>query len=235
VRERVLVSAHRAPEFGLIDAFGLPADYVEFDVRRWPGGGFLISHDLPGAGAEILGYDELLETLAGQDIGAHVDLKMRSPAGLYDSLGSCYEVEVVRRCLEVVPADCIVVTTGSERAARALRDWADLEAPELLVGLSLGGDVRGHPIWQQIKVRMSELFPGARLRKARVDVVAAHYWLARLTVARWARRHGVRLLVWTVDDTHLLHHWLKPGRAWMVTTNRPDVAVAIQRQEAAAS
>jgi glycerophosphoryl diester phosphodiesterase len=229
VKDRVLVSAHRALDFGLEAALGLPADFVEFDVRRMPDGRYVIAHDLPADGEELIPYDDLLAALAGRGVGAHVDLKIRSPAALYAELGQCHEVEVVRRALEVVPADRMVVTTGSERAARALRDWADEHAPDILVGLSIGGDVRNHSWRSRVGVRFHELFPRQRLRSARADVVAAHFWLARLTVSRWARRHGYRVLVWTVDGELPLRHWLKPGRVWMVTTNRPDLAVDIER------
>jgi glycerophosphoryl diester phosphodiesterase len=36
------------------------------------------------------------------------------------------------------------------------------------------------------------------------------------------------LLVWTVDDPVSLRYWLRPGRAWLVTTNVPGRALALR-------
>ena len=47
-------------------------------------------------------------------------------------------------------------------------------------------------------------------------------------VAGFARRARLPLLVWTVDHPLLLRYWLRPGRAWMVTTNRPELALSIR-------
>jgi glycerophosphoryl diester phosphodiesterase len=78
------------------------------------------------------------------------------------------------------------------------------------------------------KVRASELWPGVRYRHSRANVVVAHHWLARLRVRRFARRHGLPLLVWTVDTKRSLAYWMRPGRAWLVTTNEPAVALGLR-------
>ena len=56
----------------------------------------------------------------------------------------------------------------------------------------------------------------------------ANHWLALASLARFARRAGLPLVVWTVDHPVLLRYWMRPGRAWLVTTNRPERALAIR-------
>ena len=56
----------------------------------------------------------------------------------------------------------------------------------------------------------------------------ANHWLARFGVAAFAHRTRRPLLVWTVDTEESLHHWLRPGRCFLVTTNRPDLALRVR-------
>jgi glycerophosphoryl diester phosphodiesterase len=35
--------------------------------------------------------------------------------------------------------------------------------------------------------------------------------------------------VWTVDTEESLRYWLRPGRAWLVTTNHPGLALSLRR------
>jgi glycerophosphoryl diester phosphodiesterase len=65
-------------------------------------------------------------------------------------------------------------------------------------------------------------------RDSRADVVVARHTLARLGMAWLARRRGLPLLVWTVDGERSLRYWLRPGRAWMVTTNEPELAMRLR-------
>ena len=58
--------------------------------------------------------------------------------------------------------------------------------------------------------------------------VVAHHVLARLGVAAYARRRGLPLLVWTVDTPGSLRYWTRPGRAWLVTTNQPGLALKVR-------
>ena len=96
------------------------------------------------------------------------------------------------------------------------------------MGLSLGTSVRRLSLLRRIDVRRSELFPTVRIRDSRANLVVAHHALARLGVAAFARRRGLPLLVWTVDTPRGLRHWLRPGRAWLVTTNQPALAMRVR-------
>ncbi len=228
---RPAISAHAtAPATSratLTAALASGAEFVELDVQRCRDGGFVVHHDdgvHEWTAAEVvattgaLPLDEAVALLAGR-ARVHVDLK--SETG---------EVAAVRAVLDAVPASDVVVTSLEDATVRRLRDWADAEAPDLRVGLTLGREVRGRPVHRQATTRATELTPAARLRRCRADLVAAHHLIARLAAARVARRLGLPLVVWTVDDDAALRRWLAPGRARLVVSNRPERALALRAE-----
>jgi len=224
----VLISAHRcgagddpAGENGLHaleHSVALGVDYVEFDVRRLADDRLIVAHDTPsdGDGIELLAYATVLERLAGR-AGAHIDLKTGG-----------YEVDAVVMALQHLAPEQILVTTGSVAGARALRQWADEHCHPIRIGLSTGTSLRGLSPWRALASLRRQLFPWARYAASGADVVCANHVLAVATLAAMARRHGLDLLVWTVDDRWLLRWWLRPGRAWLVTTNHPARALALR-------
>lgn len=214
-RPAVLVSAHRPTDLEAVLRLGV--DHVELDVRRLPDGRFVVAHD--EGDPQAAAYEDVLARLAGR-AGAHVDLKLVSDDG-------SLEVEATRRTLAVLAADAVVVTTESVVGARAVRDWADAQGIDLRVGLSVGRPVHRLSLHRKVWVRVSELLsPG--VRDSRANVVVARHTLARLGMAWLARRRGLPLLVWTVDRERSLRYWLRPGRAWMVTTNHPELALRLR-------
>lgn len=212
------VSAHRCLTREAIEAaIALGADYVEIDVQRTADGVLVLHHDpVEDAPADVLRYDEALALISDR-ARVHLDLKFHGG-----------EVAAVAHAVDRLGTDAILVTTGHDDGVRAVRDWADASGHQLRVGLSLGRGVPGFALWQMAKVRASELWPGVRYRHSRANVVVAHHWLARLRVRRFARRHGLPLLVWTVDTKRSLAYWMRPGRAWLVTTNEPAVALGLR-------
>lgn len=230
----VLISAHRMGSGGdrsrentlpaLAAAVSLGVDYVEFDVWRRDDGSFVVAHDpehdlgLP--------YEAALAAFDGR-AHAHIDLKFTSPSEAYHE-GRAWEVEAAALAVEVLGQERMIVTTGHDLGVRAVRDWGDAEGLDLRVGLSLGRSVRRLSWLRRIDIRRSELFPHVRIRQSRANLVVAHHTLARFGVAAYARRRRLPLLVWTVDTPRALRYWLRPGRAWLVTTNHPDRALAIR-------
>jgi len=233
-REQVLVSAHRMGAGGdrarentlpaLEDALALHVDYVEFDVWRRDDGSYVVAHD-PQHDLG-LAYDVVLRAFEGR-AHAHIDLKFTSPAPAYDE-GRAWEVEAARMAVDVLGHERMIVTTGHDRAVRAVRDWGDAEGLDLRVGLSLGRSIRRLSMLRRITVLREELFPHVRIRESRANLVVAHHLLARFGVAAYARRRGIPLLVWTVDSPRGLRYWLRPGRAWLVTTNHPGPAMEMR-------
>lgn len=255
-RPRVLVSAHRGgsaddparenTRAALERAVASGVDYVEIDVRRCGDGELVLSHDpwlvvrgrqvplaeltaaeFTAAAPDALHYDEALDLLAGR-ARAHVDLKLRSPAAAYAVPSRSREVAATARAVERLGSDGVVVTSGSVRAVRAIRDWSDERGLEVRAGLTVGGSVAGNPPLDQVRKRLAELSPEPRFLASRANVVVANHWLALAGVARFARSVELPLLVWTVDDPVSLRWWLTPGRAWLVTTNRPGLAMALR-------
>ncbi|MCM0618940.1 glycerophosphodiester phosphodiesterase [Nocardioides bruguierae] len=252
----VLVSAHRCgagddrslenTRPALEAALASGVDFVEVDVRRCADGTLVCFHDervtlqgrrvrlesldyaaFAAAAPQHLLFEDVLRLLAGR-ARAHVDLKLTSPTSSYADPASTHEVAVTRLALEHLrPAD-VIVTTLVDKSVRAVRDWADAHGHDILVGLSLGRPVTELPWWRQVAARLSEIRPARRIRASRANLVVAQYTVARLGAASFARRHGIPLLVWTVDSERGLRRWLRPGRAWLVTSNHPDRALAVR-------
>ena len=217
-----LVSAHRCLTRESIEAaLRLGVDYVEFDLQRCSDGTLVLNHDpVDVPPPDALSYDDALDLLAGRS-RAHLDVKFYGDG----------VVDAVAHAVAHLGTDRLVVTTLDDESVAAVRAWSDQHAPALLVGLSLGRGVTGSPFLRQVRVRISELWPGRRYGRSRANLVVAHHWLARLTVARFARNHGLPLLVWTVDTAPALRYWTRTGRAWLVTTNHPDIALRLRRPE----
>ena len=213
-----LVSAHRCLTREAIEAaIALGADYVEIDVQRTANGELVLCHDpIDVAPPEMLRYAEALDLLAGRT-RLHLDLKVEGG-----------EVPVVAEAVTRLGPESLLVTTLDDDGVRAVRDWADAEGLELLVGLSLGRGLRDIRVLHGLRIRLTELFPGIRYRLAGANLAVAHHWLARIRVRRFARKHRLPLLVWTVDTPRALAYWMRPGRAWLVTTNEPAVALAVR-------
>ncbi|WP_164477910.1 glycerophosphodiester phosphodiesterase [Nocardioides pantholopis] len=247
----VQLSAHRCGAGGdralentrtaLDRALTLGVEYVEFDVHRCADGTLVLFHDdwVPVDGerrwlrevtfeqfqaraVHFLRYEEVLEALRGR-ARAHIDLKFASPRGEH-------EVAAVARAVEVLGAENIIVTTQHDRSVRAVREWSDARGLPLLTGLSLGRRVRGLPIRAAARIRLSELLPRRRYRASLANLMVANHTLARFGIARFARRRGLPLVVWTIDTPGSMRYWMKPGRAWLVTTNHPEMGLAVRAE-----
>lgn len=256
-----LISAHRGGAGAdrarentlgaLRDATAVDCEYVEFDVRRCRDGVYVVFHDaavrdggrrVPVASltsAEFarlvdvhLVLDDALEVLRGRR-KVHLDLKpLARPEG-GGAVPPEEEVALVRHVVEVMGADDVVVTGLPDEAVAAVRAWSRVHCPQLLVGLSLSQDVGPGGLRKVLTGRWAEVLPGRRLRAADANLAVCQRTQARLWGARWARRRGLPLLVWTVDDPDELRAWLGGDRAWLVTTNHPARAAALRSQLAA--
>lgn len=227
----------------LAAAVTLPVDYVEFDVHRTADGEFVLHHlprvrDARGrryaiststyeeltaaAGAPLVRFADALALLRANGKLAHIDFKFASPWPLHLPPWTSYEVEAAEIALRAMgdPAS-FILTSLVDESVRLLRNWADERSPETLIGLSLGlGEWRHGPI-KQVKIRVSEVFPSRRVTRCRANLVVVQHRLADVRVLRWAGRHGIPVLVWTVDKPRKLRRFLDDHRVWMVTSNHP--------------
>jgi glycerophosphoryl diester phosphodiesterase len=231
------ISAHR----GSCGIPGLPAaeryrraielgvDYVEIDARRTADGVYVTYHDdlTPSGrstraltyrqlsdelGSELLTLEEVLDIAAGRT-GLHVDLKE-------DEFAS----EVVRLVLDRLSESDFVVTTGAELVIRRIKD----QFPTVTAGLTLGRDLPRWPPWRILGVRLSELFPGSRLKRSHADFVAMHQQLARIRLLGYTGARSIPAWVWTVDDEVEMARFLGDPRLTTLITNRPDVALRLR-------
>ncbi|WP_409332160.1 hypothetical protein [Trujillonella humicola] len=160
----------------------------------------------------------------------HLDLEPLARPEAGDPVPPEHEVALVRHVVDVMGADDVVVTGLQDEAVAAVRAWSRVHCPQLLVGLSLSRDVGPGGLRKVLTGRLGEVLPGRRLRASDADLAVCHRTQARLWGARWARRHDLPLLVWTVDNPRELRRWLVDDRAWLVTTNHPARAVALRSE-----
>ncbi|MBO0846327.1 MAG: glycerophosphodiester phosphodiesterase [Nocardioides sp.] len=240
------IGGHEDPVAGIAHSERVGADYCEFDVRRCADGTFVVSHDADGGTGDesvliqrltwpelqerapaVCTLDDVLTALATTGMGAHVDLKLRTPKALW-AKGERWEIDAVRAIAARIPADRIVVTSGIRQTTTSLRAWGREHDAPLVVALAIGGSVRGMSWRMAVERRWSELFPQRRFRRSQADAVAAHFALAMIRLARWTTHIGVPVLVWTVDSPWLQKRFLHDRRIWMITTNHPARAVALR-------
>jgi glycerophosphoryl diester phosphodiesterase len=219
-------------------------DFVEFDVQRCVDGTYVAHHDssvfLAGelrpvsalTHAEFIeatGTDVTVEDICGalgDSAKAHVDLKFHSPDELYDTPLDTYEVDFAKKIVSYLGAEGAILTTTSDASVKAIRAWSADAEPSLLVGLSLGRIISHLATREQLKIRVSEAFPGKRLRACNANLIVAQKILASLSLIRYAVRHDIPILVWTVDDEKDLRKLLADDRIWMVTSNFPGLVSA---------
>jgi glycerophosphoryl diester phosphodiesterase len=244
------VGGHEDPIAGVRHSAQVGADYCEFDVRRCADGTFVISHDADGGTGDdsvviadltwpelrerapgVCTLAALLDVLSTCGLGAHVDVKFRTPARERRA-GATWETDALAAVAARLDPARIVVTSGRELTTTSARAWARAQGVPIVVALSIGGSVRGMTWRDALRTRWAELHPQLRFRQSGADAVAAQFALAMLRLSRWTTRIGVPLLVWTVDGAWLQKRFLHDKRIWMITTNKPAQAVALRDRPA---
>ena len=70
---------------------------------------------------------------------------------------------------------------------------------------------------------------GAGTDRSRWTTPSGWVWsTSSSTSSACARRRGLPLLVWTVDTERSLSYWMRPGRAWLVTSIEPALALRVR-------
>jgi glycerophosphoryl diester phosphodiesterase len=159
-------------------------------------------------GDELLTVEQLVEIIDGKT-GLHVDVKEEG-----------YEADVVHVIQAGFKRSEVVFTSG-DVPIRIIKD----RFPDVRTGLSLGDDLQGAPPWRYVQVRLSEIFPGPRLRRSHADFAAVHERLARFSVLDYCARTGMPAWVWTVDEEAEIERFMRDPRVAVLITNRPDVAM----------
>jgi len=205
------------------------AEYVEFDVRRTADAQLVAFHDaaiatgqaVAGVSYERLcltaGYEvplaaDIMRIIAGQAKG-HLDLKERGDEEL-----------IIGQALDILGPGNFVATTTDDVSVAAIR----AHFPDVQVALSLGRDLSGLSAPRRVRTRTAELYPLARLRASGADWCAVHHRLARAGVLRQCHRHGIKTMVWTVNEDSMISRMLTDPRVDVLVTDRPRYAVALR-------
>jgi glycerophosphoryl diester phosphodiesterase len=236
VTSKVAISAHRGgteqyPEASweaYRNAYRTGAEYVEFDVRRLADGQLVCYHDPcaagdPAAPLRTLSYGELcrlagyevptvagvMAAIAGKATG-HVDLKETG-----------YEEEVIQLAVRTLGEQEFVVTSLEDRSlARIAQAF-----PRVRTALTLGRSRAEIRRLALASTRFHELYPVRRVRACGARWVAVDKTLARYGVLRACARHGIGVMVWTVDEPALIDRFLTDPRVDVLVTNRPVYAI----------
>lgn len=219
-------------------------DYVEFDVQITFDKKFIIYHDnnitIDGINKPITHLSlktiqknhpyiiemwQLLEIIAGKR-KAHVDLKFTSPN--YHNETTIYEIVAIREILNYLPVEDIIITTLEDKSVKAIRKWSKNLYPNLLVGLSLGKTLDTNNIAMKTAIYLSEYYASLRLKKCNANLIVARKDLAHKKLLKLGTKMRISVLVWTVDDEQTLKQLMLDERVWMITTNKPDLALSIR-------
>lgn len=209
-----------------IEAFRASAlrgiEAVEFDVRQTADSTLVVWHDAAVQGSVIsesslaelramTAVPTLDEVLDVFDEGVMLDVEIKE-AG--------HERAVLERLLARRDASTFVVTSFADATVAHVKSLA----PHVRAGLLLGKGTPPH----FIRTRLSELFPGKRLRASRADFVVAHFKLLRFGFLRRMKSIGIPVYVWTVNTPEFLRKLMAAGKIAAVITDVPLEAVRIR-------
>lgn len=210
------------------------AEYAEMDIRKTRDDVLVCYHDEHagpgGPPVATLSWTELCER-AGYQVPAAADVMRMLGGTLHGHLDlkeTGYEKEVIELALTSFGPGQFVATTLEDVSVAAIKKVY----PDVPAALSLGRDIPGWPVHRWAAVRGSELLPLRRIRACGADWIAAHHRLARAGVAAACRRHGIGVMVWTVDEDRLIDQFLASRTVDVLITNRPVHAVARRAERA---
>jgi glycerophosphoryl diester phosphodiesterase len=132
---------------------------------------------------------------------------------------SGYETDLVAAISEVTP---VFFTSGDDDAVRALRA---IGAPACL---TLGPSFAGRPVVDGVRDLVSAMLPWRRIKACDAVGVAAQFRIGWWGLRWWCRRHGLVVLIWTVNDDRRLRWLLRARGVTAVVTDRPGRAMALR-------
>ncbi len=212
-------------------AIELGVDMVEFDVRRTKDGTLTAFHDseLDGEDIEDITHDEIQEItgdkgykvptvedvvrLCKGKIDLDIELKVEG-----------YEEEVIELVLSHLDHDGFIIKSFSDETVKSIKEYdPKIEAGLILGNLLLSIEDREN----NVKTRISELFPKRRLRRCNADFVAPYYRLLKFFFIRRMENMGMDIYVWTVNDVEMMKSLMKKGVEGIIT-DRPDLALELR-------
>jgi glycerophosphoryl diester phosphodiesterase len=233
-----LIIAHRgAPSFAkenTIESFekaiALGADMIEFDVRRTKDNIFIAHHDesIQSKLIQELPYKKISEMARQQGFSIPiVEEVLKSTRGKIkldvELKEEGYEREIVALLSKYFKEDQFIITSFNDSSLKVIKD----NYPEIKVGLLLG------KLKTPLLMRISEFFPMKRYKKAKADFLVAHWKLLRAGFLERARRSHKPVIVWTVNDETMMERLFKDRRVYAMITDKPDIAVSLQKNTSA--
>lgn len=200
---------------------------IEFDVRRTNDPLFIVHHDesIQNRPLQALSYPTIREMVQQRGFSIPtVEEVLRFTQGKVkldvELKEEGYEKEIVELLLKYFEEDQFVITSFKEISLKTIKD----RYPDIKVGLLLG-KFRA-PLW----TRISELFYMKRCKKARADVLVAHWTWLRFGFLERAQRHGKSVFVWTVNDEKMMGSLFQERRVDAIITDRPDLALSLRKR-----
>lgn len=201
-------------------AIDLGSHMVEFDVRRTKDNVMVVHHG-PRIGGRLI-RAMTYEEIKTWDHGQHVPMleevyKLISPRAMaYIELKEAgYEDEVLALTKQYFGYDRFVMKSFQDRVVRALKDLD----PAACVGLGIGDTYHFQLLW----VPLSDFWPWRRIERTRADFLSYSCILAPVRIAHQARRRGVPIVIWGLNDERRVRMYLRWTHAKMWLTNIPEL------------
>jgi glycerophosphoryl diester phosphodiesterase len=234
-RRTPLVIAHRgasafAPENSIESfkkAIEIGADMIEFDVRQTKDNFLIAYHDrfLGSKPVTELTYSEIEGAMASESfhvptVEEVLELAKEKVALDIEIKEEGYENGLMELLLEHLDESAFVVTSSLDSTLRAVKE----HYPGVRVGL-IAGDRRPERL---LRIKISDLFPITRCKKAKADFLVAHFRLLRFGLLGRAKRNNIPVYVWTVNAERMIWKFLSENRVEGIITDRPDIPLAMR-------
>lgn len=237
VFNKQMVVAHRGAR-GLVEhentieayakAIEVDADCVEIDIRKTKDNIIVVFHDdtindikikdltysklLEIAGFEVPTLKETLEFIKGKIL---IDIEFKESGYVEEALNLIHKY-----------------LNNDEFFIRSFNDDVIVDAKtfdnKIICALLLGRDIKK----KVIRTRLSELFPGRRIKKCGSDYVSPHYRLLKFGFMWRMKLIGQQVSVWTVNDRELLKKMLFKKKVAAVVTDFPNIARELLNKKA---
>lgn len=235
VYKKQTVVAHRGAK-GLVEhentieafrkAIEVGSDCIEIDIRKTKDNQIVVFHDasIKKKLLKDLNYSELLE-LAGFEIPLLEEvLKFVKGKILLDIefKESGYVDEVLKLVNKYLNNNEFYVRSFNEDVIIDVKTYDN----KIICALLLGRDVKK----KVIRTRLSELFPGRRIKRCGCDFVSPHYRLIKFGFMWRMKLLKQQVCCWTVNDKELMKKLLFKKKVHAIVTDYPNIAIDLLKK-----
>lgn len=204
-------------------AIDIGAEWIEIDLRKTKDNKIVVFHDpmIENIYIKEMTHNEMIEKLGYNIPTLEEVLKFASNKVLLDielkESGYVEEaLEIIRKYLKVEQFhirsfnDDVIVDTKNYDS-------------KIITSLLLGKDVKK----KVIRTRLSELFPGRRIKKCGCDYVSAHYRLLKFGFVKRMHKKNIAVCTWTVNEEEIIRKLIKKVKVDSIVTDFPNLALKI--------